>query len=156
MNRVDERDGIGAFFSSQSRASFLQAAQRRKARTVVVLRNTVQTPVYPSRLAETVKVTMDQYDASKLSEWENYKMTSWPSSMKVSYGRQKYLQGVIRARAMQLNLGTMLVRMIWSADNMDIERLSKRMSMAMYIAFLKKHDPNVKKRKQNDDYEDPL
>ena len=76
--------------------------------------------------------------------------------MKVSYGRQKYLHGVIQARAMRLNLGTMAVRMIRAADNMDIERLSKGMSMAMYIAFLKKHDPNVKKRKRNDDYEDPL
>ena len=120
------------------------------------MRNTIQTPVYPTRLAETVKVTMEQYGASKLSEWENYKMTSWPSSLKVSYGRRKYLQGVIRARAMRMNLGTMAVRMIRAADNMDIERLAKGISMSMYLTFLKKHDPKVKKRKRNDDVEDPL
>ena len=77
-------------------------------------------------------------------------MTDWAQKLKVAYGRRRYLQGVVKGRAMRLHIGTIEERMERAADDMDLERNGQAMSMAQYLTYLKKHDPTVKKRKRDD------
>ena len=121
-----------------------------RPRTVNALRNTVRTPVFPARLPKTVPECMIEYMHSKLAEWENAKMRGWEQRVKQAYGRRKYLQGVIKARACRLHAGTMEQRMGRAADTMEGERCAQGLSLARYIEYLKRHDPNVKKRKRGE------
>ena len=76
---------------------------------------------------------MKEYVDMKLEEWENCKMTTWESKMKVAYGRRKYLHAATMERASRLTVVYIIKRLMREAETMDLERESKGKSFPMYI-----------------------
>ena len=113
-----------------------------------VLRNTPKIPVFPPSLPKSMVDMHHQYESHDLSKWETTKMTGWPSSVKQAFCRRKYVNTRMKGRAMALHFGSFQQRLLRAAENMDVERHSKGMSVFSYINFLKENDPTVKSRKR--------
>ena len=113
-----------------------------------ILRNTARVPVFPPHLPKSMSAMMREYEKFELVGWETSKMTGWPASVKQAYSRRKYINNLVKGRAMVLHHGTFEQRLVRAAETLDIERKSLGLSVFRYIDYLKKNDPTVKTRKR--------
>ena len=115
-----------------------------------VLRNSSRVPTFPPSLPRSMQGMLHEYVEYKLSRWETAKMSGWPSNVKQAFSRRKYVNNVMKGRAMILHHGSFEQRLIRAVDNMENERKSLGKSVFTYIVYLKENDPSVKTRKRKE------
>ena len=113
-----------------------------------VLRSTEKVPVFPPSLPKTMKGLLNEYERFQLSRWETAKMSQWPGNVKQAFSRRKYMNNVMKSRAMCLRHGTYDQRLKRTVESMESERHSLGLSIFQYIKYLKENDPTVRSRKR--------
>ena len=77
-------------------------------------------------------------------------MSAWPASVKQAFSRRRYMNNLIKGRAMSLHHGNFEQRLYCTVETMEEESSRLGLSVFAYIAYLKKNDPTVKSRKRKD------
>jgi hypothetical protein len=112
------------------------------------LQNTLQGPIIPRTLPNTVESFLQEHGIYKLEQYRYCDKGHWEPHARNSFSRRMYLHDRIIQRAQHLR-GEFEQRKTTAARQMDDELRDKALSMDKYIKFLKSNDSTIKKRKRN-------